>query len=414
MVTLAINGGRPIREKEFPSWPIFDEGEEKAILEVLRSGKWCSLEQPQGKVAEFEEKFASFQDAKYGVCCTNGTAGLIVSLLALGIGAGDEVIVPPYTYVATASCVLTVNAIPIFADIDLETANIDPEDVKRKITAKTKAIIPVHFGGLPCDMDALKHIAQKYHLKIVEDACHSWGSQWKGRGAGAIGDCGAFSFQLSKNITAGEGGIILTNSKDIADLSRSYINFGRIEGKHRYEHYLLGQNYRMTEIQAAILLTQLTRLKQQAEKRDENGRYLDEKLKNIPGIRVMTRDGRVTRHAYHLYIFRYVQEKFGNLPREKFIEALKAEGIPVWCGYPEPLYKNPLFLKKGKGPKYCPVSCPFYGEKINYSKVKCPNSEKICQQAIWLSHPVLLAGRKDMDDIVRAIEKIFENREELL
>jgi len=243
MEKLAIKGGRPIREKGFPAWPIFDAREEKAILEVLRSGKWWYGE----KVAEFEREFAAFQDARYAVSCTNGTAGLEISLLSLGIGAGDEVIVPPYTFVATASAVLKVNAIPIFADIQLETGNIDPEDVEKKITDKTRAIIPVHFGGLPCDMDALGDIAQKHHLKIIEDACHSWGSKWKGKGTGAIGDCGVFSFQMSKNITAGEGGIILTDNEGIADTAKSYTNCGRGKDKPWYEHYLLGGNYRMTE-----------------------------------------------------------------------------------------------------------------------------------------------------------------------
>ena len=410
MEKLAIKGGKPIREKGFPAWPIFDEREEKAILEVLKSGKWWYGE----RVKEFEEKFAAFQDARYGISCTNGTAGLEISLLSLGIGAGDEVIVPPYTFVATASAVLKVNAIPIFADIQLETGNIDPEDAERKITEKTRAIIPVHFAGLPGDMDALGNIAQKHSLKIIEDACHSWGSKWKGKGTGAIGDCGVFSFQMSKNITAGEGGIILTDNEDIADTSRSYTNCGRGKDKPWYEHYLLGGNYRMTEFQAALLLVQLTRLTEQTEKREENGTYLDERLKDITGIRIIKRDSRVTRRSYHLYIFRYLTEESENLPREKFIEALKAEGIPVFSGYPHPLYKNPLFLRKGKGAKYCPVSCPFYGREIDYTRANCQNSERICREAVWLSHPVLLAEKKDMDDIVKGIEKVRENLKELL
>jgi len=409
MSKLAINGGKKIREKAFPSWPIFGDVERENLLKVFESGKWWYGE----KVKEFEEKFAAFQDAKFGITCTNGTAALEASLISCGIGAGDEVIIPPYTFIATASAVLKVNAIPIFADIEMETANIDPEDVKRKITPQTKAIIPVHFAGLPCNMDKLREIAKKYNLKIIEDACHSWGSKWKGKGTGALGDCGSFSFQMSKNITSGEGGIILTDNKELAEILRSYINCGRGKNKPWYEHYILGTNLRMTELQAAILLGQFTRLEAQTLKREENASYLDEKLKNIPGIRIMKKDSRVTRRAYHLYIFRYIKEEWEGISREKFIEALNKEGIPASRGYPHPLYKNPLFLRKGEGPRYCPLSCPYYGKEIDYAKVFCPNTERICKEAVWIMHPALLGEKKDMEDVVRAITKIKENLKEL-
>jgi len=406
---LAINGGKPVRKKDFPSWPIFAEEERKNLLGVFESVKWWYGE----KVKEFEEKFAAFQDAKYGIACTNGTAALESSLIACGVGAGDEVMVPPYTFVATATAVLKVNAIPVFTDIDIETANIDPEDVKKKITRKSKAIIPVHFAGLPCDMDLLGDIARRHNLRIIEDACHSWGSKWKGKGTGALGDCGAFSFQMSKNITSGEGGIVLTDNEELAETIRSYTNVGRGKDKPWYEHYILGTNLRMTELQAAILLGQLTRLEAQTLKREENASYLTEKLKDIPGIRVMKKDPRITRRSYHLYIFRYIKEEWEGIERDKFIEALDKEGIPCNKGYPYPLYKNPLFLRKGEGPRYCPISCPYYGKEMDYTKISCPNTERICKEAIWVGHPVLLAEKEDMEDIVRAIRKIRENLEEI-
>jgi len=406
---LAINGGKPVRKKDFPSWPIFAEEERKNLLGVFESVKWWYGE----KVKQFEEKFAAFQDAKYGIACTNGTAALESSLIACGVGAGDEVIVPPYTFVATATAVLKVNAIPVFTDIDIETANIDPEDVKKKITPKSKAIIPVHFAGLPCDMDLLGDIARRHNLRIIEDACHSWGSKWKGKGTGALGDCGAFSFQMSKNITSGEGGIVLTDNEELAETIRSYTNVGRGKDKPWYEHYILGTNLRMTELQAAILLGQLTRLEAQTLKREENASYLTEKLKDIPGIRVMKKDPRITRRSYHLYIFRYIKEEWEGIERDKFIEALNKEGIPCNKGYPYPLYKNPLFLRKGEGPRYCPISCPYYGKEMDYTKISCPNTERICKEAIWVGHPVLLAEKEDMEDIVRAIRKIRENLEEI-
>lgn len=410
MAKLAINGGKKVRNKKFPCWPIFGKEERENLLKVFESGNWWYGE----KVKEFEKKYAKFQGAKFGITCTNGTAALEISLVACGIGAGDEVIVPPYTFIATASAVLKVNAIPVFADIDLETCNISVEDVKRKITRNTKAIIPVHFAGLPCDMDALLEIASKYNLKIIEDACHAWGSKWKNKGVGAIGNCGAFSFQVSKNIASGEGGIILTDDEELAETARSYSNCGRGKGKGFYEHYLLGGNYRMTEFQAAILLGQLTRLKHQILKREKNARYLDRNLKDIPGISLIKRDERVTRRSYHMYIFRFLEERWDGITREKFLEALNAEGIPATAGYPIPIYKNPLFQKKGKGKEFCPISCPYYGKEIDYSQVFCPNAERICKEAVWIMHPVLLAEKEDMNDIVSAITKIWENREELL
>jgi dTDP-4-amino-4,6-dideoxygalactose transaminase len=409
MAKLAINGGKKIRKKDFPSWPVFGEEERKNLLEVFESGKWWYGE----KVKEFEKKYAKFQGAKFGVTCTNGTAALEISLLTCGIGAGDEVIVPPYTFIATASAVLKVNAIPVFADIEIDTCNISPQDVEKKITKNTKAIIPVHFAGLPADMDALVEIAKKYNLKIIEDACHAWGSKWRDRGVGAIGECGAFSFQVSKNIASGEGGIILTNSEELAENARSYSNCGRGKGKGFYEHYLLGSNHRMTEFQAAILLGQLGRLKNQIRKREENAKYLDRNLKDIPGISLLKRDERVTRRSYHMYIFRFLEEKWEGIKREKFIEALNCEGIPATSGYPMPIYKNPLFQRKGEGKEFCPISCPYYGKKIDYTSVYCENAEKICKEAVWIMHPVLLAEKEDIKDIVSAIAKIWENREEL-
>jgi len=409
MANLALKGGIPVREKPFLGWPVFGKEEINNVLEIVKNGKWWYGE----KIKEFEEKFARFQDAKFGITAVNGSLALEAALISCGIGAGDEVIVPSYTFVATANAVLKVNAIPIFADIDLSTANIDPQDVERKITDKTKAIVPVHFAGLPCDMDALKVLAQKHNLRIVEDACHSWGSKWKGKGTGALGDCGVFSFQMSKNLTSGEGGIVLTDMEELADTVRSYTNCGRGKDKPWYEHYLLGTNLRMTEIQAGLLLAQFTRLGGHTLKREENAAFLDQNLKEIPGIEIMARDERVTRRAYHLYICRYIEAEWDGLPREKFFEALQAEGIPAYGGYPHPLYKNPLFQRKGEGANFCPLSCPYYGKDIDYEKVSCPNAEKICQQAMWLKHSLLLGEKKDMQDIVDAVIKIRENLEDL-
>ena len=408
MVKLAINGGRPVREKPFPRWPIFDEKELKALKDVLESGVWGI---GRMKKKEFEEKFASYQHAKYGVAVTNGTAALEIALRACGIGCGDEVITTPYSFMATVTAILYTNAIPVFVDIEPDTYNIDPRKVEDAITEKTKAILPVHIGGRPANMDELLKIAEKNNLYMIEDACQAWGSEWRGRRVGAIGNMGAFSFQSSKNVTSGEGGIIVTNDKELYVKAWSLHNCGRLPEGAWYDHYLPGGNYRMTEFQAAILLVQLERLDEHTRRRMENAKYLNGKLAKIDGIRVLEDDERITRNSYHLYIFRYNPEAFGGLPKEKVARAVQAEGIPVSVGYSKPLYKEPYleYFKK------CPLSCPYYGKSIDYSKLKLPIVEKACySEGLWIGQNVLLGTKEDMDDIVTAFEKIKENLDELL
>ena len=397
----ALLGGEPAHSGPWPNWPVHDAREREALLEVLESGKWWYGE----RVREFEEAFARFQDARFGITCVNGTAALELSLIAAGVGAGMEVIVPPYTFVATASAVLKVNAVPVFADIDLATLNIAPDAVEAALTDRTAAIIPVHFGGLPADMDALTAIARKHGLRIIEDAAHAWGSKWKGKGCGAIGDLGGFSFQASKNITAGEGGIVLTDDEDLAATVRSLSNCGRGKDAPWYEHYILGGNYRMTEFQAAILLAQLGRLGEQTDLRARNAALLRQGLEGIEGLYLQAEDPRVTRRSYHLFAMRVVESEFG-LSRDRFVEALRAEGIPISPGYPHPLYRNPLFERKGDGPRYCPVSCPFYGRDVDYGLVECPNAERACREVAWLPQWVLLGSEADMEAIVAAARKV--------
>jgi len=401
---LAVQGGAPAHPGPWPSWPVHDEREREALLAVLESGKWWYGE----RVREFEEKFAAFQNARFGISCTNGTAALELALIGAGIGAGMEVVVPPYTFVATATAVLKANAVPVFGDIDLETLNLDPEAAEAAITPRTAAIFPVHFAGLPADMDRILEIARKYELRVIEDSAHGWGSQWRGKGCGALGDLGGFSFQASKNITAGEGGIVLTDDEGLADTVRSLSNVGRGKDKPWYEHYLTGGNYRMTEFQAALLLAQLTRLEEQTERRARNAALLNEGLTGIEGLHPLREDPRATRRAYHLYGMRLVAEEFGA-PREKFIEAMRAEGVPAGAGYPHPLYRNPLFQRKGTGPTYCPVSCPYYEGEVDYSQVVCPNAERACQEVVWLPQWALLGTEDDMHQIVEAAEKVRDN-----
>jgi dTDP-4-amino-4,6-dideoxygalactose transaminase len=405
-VKLAINGGNPVRTKPFPKWPQITAREKKELLQVLESGKWGRM--AGSKVKQFEQQFAAYQDAKYGIAVTNGTVGLRLALQAAGIEAGDEVIVPPYTFLATATAVLEVNAVPIFVDIDPDTYNLDPKLIEPAITKKTKAIIPVHFAGLAAEMDAINRIARKHKLVVIEDACHAHGAEWKGTKLGALGDIGVFSFQSSKNLTAGEGGMVLTNNQRYAEVVESFHNCGREIGKAWYGHERLGGNHRMTEWQGAILLAQMARLEEQTKRRNANGLYLNAQLSKILGIVPLKRGFGETRHSYHLYIFRYKKEKFNHIPKQRFVEALQKEGILCSAGYPIPLYKQPLFAERNFGP-YAPAA-----KKIKFGSLSCPNCETACyDEAVWLPQSVMLGSKKDMDDIVRAIRKIQDNKAEL-
>lgn len=408
MARLAIHGGEPACRVDWPRWPIWGDEERQALNSVLESGEWWYGQ----KVEEFEARFAAFQGARFGVTASSGTTALEAALLALGVGAGDEVIVPPYTFVATASAVLRVNAIPIFADIEPDTLCLDPADVASKITPHTRAIIPVHLAGYVADMDRLASLAHTHNLAILEDACHAWGSAWKGKGAGTLGRCGAFSFQASKNISSAEGGIIVTDEEELAKICRSYTHCGRMPGKAWYEHYLPGSNLRLTEFQAAILLAQLKRLEAQTLRRQENATILDAALTHIPGIRTLRPDVRMTRRSYHFYPFRLDLERLG-LSRERFVQALSAEGVPVSVGYTRPLYHNPLFTRFAEGPEGCPISCPYYGQKIDYTRVSCPVCEQVCQDTCWLPHTLLLAEPEAMERVVAAVAKVVEHADEL-
>jgi dTDP-4-amino-4,6-dideoxygalactose transaminase len=407
MTKLAIKGGEPLRKRPWPKWPIFGAEEIEALKEVVESSVWGVGGK---KVIEFEEKFASYQHARYGVAVTSGTTGLEIALKALGIKAGDEVIIPAYTFIATATAVIEVNALPVFADIDSSTYTLDPKSVEAAITDKTKAIIPVHIAGCPVDMDRILRVAKKNDLRIVEDACQAWGAEWKGHRVGAIGDLGAFSFQSSKNVTSGEGGMIVTNDRQLYELCWSYHNCGRTMGGAWYQHDLLGANYRMTEFQAAVLLVQLSRLDGHTKVRSENALYLSKKLSQIKGVEPLRLSKDITRHAYHLYIFKYNKEEFSGLSRSKFIEALNKEGIPCSSGY-TPLYKQASLLKMGQDQLYSRL----YVGKADYSKVKLPITQKVCdEEEVWLYQYMLLGTKEDMDDIVNAITKVKENTEELL
>jgi dTDP-4-amino-4,6-dideoxygalactose transaminase len=400
---LAILGGTPVRTRPFTAWPIFGEPEEKRLLHALRSGKWEKLHGRE--VAEFEQRFAAMHGAKHGIGVLNGTVSLRVALMAAGIKAEDEVIVPPYTFLATATAVVEANAVPVFADIDLETFNLDPKAVEAAITSRTRVIMPVHMAGQPADMDAFMAIAKRHKLVVIEDAAHAHAALYRQRPAGSIGHLGSFSFQSSKNLTCGEGGIIITSDDALAEACRSIHNCGRISGGLWYEHHVMSGNYRLGEFQGAILNAQLDRLETQTQTRDRNGQYLAARLSRLPGLHPQKRPADCTRHSYHLFLFRIDAAAFGA-PREAVLQALQAEGVPVCGGYALPLYRQPLFLNRAFGP-YLPNA----SRTLDYGKVSCPNCEKICrEQGAWFEQSMFLGPQSDMDDIAQAFEKVYQQR----
>ncbi len=392
---LAINGGTPVRSEPFPAWPVFDEREEQAVLAALRSGAWG--ENNGTRVVEFGNAFAAFQGARHAVCVPNGTIALELALQTLGIGPGDEVITTPYTFIATPASILSLGARPVFVDIDPNTYNLDPEKIEAAITPQTKAILPVHLGGQPADMDAIRDVAQRHGLRIVEDACQAWGAQWQGQGVGAIGDLGAFSFQSSKNITSGEGGIVLTNDDELYERAWSLHNVGRVRDGAWYQHELLGRNLRMPELAAAILLVQLERLPEHMRIRDTNAGYLTAALtEEVPGITPIATDPRVTRESHHLYQMRYDPDAFGGRSRDDFLSALQAEGIsPTSAGY-VPLHQSPA-IQRTLNDRFGPDSLTPH---------PLPVAEAAGQSTIWLQQTALLGTKADMDSIIDAMKKI--------
>jgi dTDP-4-amino-4,6-dideoxygalactose transaminase len=407
----AILGGKPVRTKPWPSWPVWDKSAEESVLEILRSGNWY---RGRGNtVTKFEEKYAELMGVKRCVCTVNGTNALLTALHILDIGVGDEVIVSPYTFIATYNVVFGSCALPVFADTDPETFQINPDKIEERITENTRAILPVHILGLPADMDKINAIAKKHNLVVIEDACQAWMAEWRGKKCGSVGDLGCFSFQNSKHLPCGEGGAVIGNDEKIMDRCYSYHNCGRPFGsvKSTSGYPIIGTNRRMTEYQAAILLSQIKRLEKDAQKRTENADYLTSKIKNIPGILPAKLYDGVTRAAYHLYPFRYKKERFNNLPRNKFLSALRAEGVPCSGGY-GPQYNDGLIEaalnSKNFKRSFSKERLDRYRKELHY-----PDNDQLCNEAVWFTQNLLLGNKSDMDDIADAILKIYENRDKL-
>ncbi len=400
MSELAINGGTATKTKSFPAWPHYDEREQQALTDVLESRNWW---RSQGNcVAKFEQDFAAFHGAKHGIAVTNGTHALEVALAALGVGPGDEVIVPDATFVATASSVLFAGAMPIMVDICRDTECIDPDLVEAAITPRTKGVIPVHLGGHPADLDRLLKITNDRGLFLLEDCAHAHGSEWNGKKVGTHGIAGTFSFQSGKLMTAGEGGVIITNDDAVERNLRSVHDCGRLPGEWFYSHFSYGSNYRLSEWQGAVLNVQLERLDDQIRRRDANSFLLDKLLADIPGITPQSRDSRCTLNSHYAYIFHVDSSEFAGISTERFIEAMNAEGIPNQAAYPE-VHKIDLFQN---GAYRSRLSGEQATEEHPFLQADFPNAHRAATEDYWIPQYCLLGDEQDMQEIAAAIRKI--------
>ena len=409
MASLAVLGGRPVRSKPFPKWPVIDGSDEKAVLGVLRSGAWGRHRGT--KVAEFETAWAAFVGAPWSLATGNGTHALEIGLRALGVGGGDEVILPSYTFVATASAVLATGALPAFADVDPDTLCLDPAKAAAAVTSRTRAILPVHLGGHPADMTAIGALARRKGLAVLEDAAQAHGASWRGKAVGLWGDLAAFSFQSSKNLCAGEGGALTGRDPALKEACWALHTCGRTIGGIWYRHPHLGWNFRMPEFQAALLLAQLRRLPRQAALRDRNARALEKRLAGIPGIAPLVSAPGVTRHARHLFIFRYDSRHFRGVPKDRFLKALAAEGIPCGGGY-VPIHREG-FLAETLADKTYRRLYPDLRPEAYAGRFDLPETDRACSEAVWLTQNLLLGTGRDVRDVGDAIEKILEHADEL-
>jgi dTDP-4-amino-4,6-dideoxygalactose transaminase len=409
---LAITGGDSLRKTPFTQWPLSTKEEASALNDVLTSSKWGGQPFPGKHASAFSKKFAEVHTAKYAQCVNTGTVAIQAALIAIGIKPGDEVIAPAYTWEGTVGPVLLLNAIPVFVDIDPETYCLDAKLIEKAITPKTKAILPVHLGMRFADMDEILRIAAKHNLKVIEDCAHAHGGMWKGKGAGSMGDLGAFSFQSSKLITSGEGGAVITNNLEYMEKVQSYINAGRASLTDQFHHRIIGFNYRLGEFQAAVLGPQLDRLPEQAKTREANMKHLEARLRNTPGIGLLKPDPRITRLAPYGYVLKYFAGQVKDIPRAAFVAALQLEGIPCDGLFYEPVYRSSLF----------PVDSTDF-PALSWGREKpldlrsmysCPEADRAAyHEGVWFMHQLFLGTEKDVDAIADAIHKVLENVEEL-
>lgn len=407
----ALLGGSPVHQGGWPGWPTWLESWEPSVLKVLRSGQWYRGD--GGHVAEFEAAYAKLLGAKRCLATASGTTALMVSLHVMDVDAGDEVIVSPYTFIATYNAVLVNKALPVFADTDPATLTMDPASIESRITDRTRAILPVHIYGMPCAMDPINAVARKHNLVVIEDACQAWLAEYQGRKCGTLGDLGCFSFQNSKHIPCGEGGAVTGNSDDLLDRCHAFHNVGRATGnfKGARQFFTRGSNYRMQHFQAVILMQQFDKLVRETALRGENADYLSAQLKQIPGVQPALLP-ESSRAVWHLYPFRYDAEHFNGLTRDQFLKALSAEGVPCSGGYREQYFDGLLdeaINSRGFKRLFSAERLKAYRESFHELK----GNRQVCATTVAITQNLLLAGRKDMDHIIEAVRKIQAHSAEL-
>ena len=394
------------KQPNFVEWPIWDETDVKIVSDVIKSGKWwCGA--PQNHVGEniwkFQKEFSTFLNIKHVFACTNGTHAIEIALMALKIGRGDEVIVSDWTFVASASAVVSVGAVPIFCDIDPETFLLNPDLIENLITERTKAIICVHLGGMPCDMEQILQIAKVHDLRVIEDCAHAHGSQYKGKSVGSWGDCGTFSFQGGKVLNSGEGGAIVCNDDSLALQIYEVLDSGRQPGKWFYDHFSYGSDFRLGELNAALLRTQLKKYPEQLQTRNSNAIYLSKQLQQIHGVYPQKIPEEVNQCARYVFPVYFDPEQFGGMDYTQMYKELKEAGIPTDACYP-PLHKLDLFVDIKLLPHIDYSNANWGGEKSNPENF--PVITKIHKNAFELSHRVLLSERESLDFIVETIKNI--------
>ncbi len=407
MSKLAVLGGSPVRTEPYPAWPVFDERDVEAVTAVVKSGRWGGFPYPGPQTRAFVQSFLELQGGEHAVAMANGTVTMEVACRAAGIGWGDEIIIPAYTFQATAAAPMAAGAIPVIADVDPETYCLDPQAVEAAITDKTKAILPVHLGAEMADMDALMDIAAQHDLIVIEDCAHAHGAQWRGKGAGTWGHFGSFSLQSSKILTSGEGGILICRTQELAERATSIIDCGRPHDAAG-QMVTMGANYRMAEVQAALANVALARFPEQAQMREDMAAYMDEALSEVPGIRVLKRDLRHTKRSFYRYIFAMDPEIYG-FEHRVMCYALDKEGISCWDGYPA-MHHYELFQ-----PQISRLPVPSaFPERFRFEHMHFPEAERAAErEAVWLDEAMFRAGHPGVDDVITALEKIYANRKEL-
>ena len=422
MKSLALTGGTPVRTLSFPAWPAADHHERAWVERVLGGSRWFAGargDDAQSLGALFGRRFAELVGVRFALPVANGSVSLEVALRALGIGAGDEVIVPAYTFVSTATSVLMVGAVPVFADIDPRSYCLDPSDCARRITPRTRAIIPVHLGGQMADMDALSALARAHELALVEDSAQAIDARWMGRRSGAWGDFGSFSFQSNKTITSGEGGLLATDDAELAEKATAYRAFGRFaaaaghvgDRSSSLVSQRLSGNHRLSELQSAVLLGQLEKFPGQDAQRQENASFLTRRLAQVRGVEHIRCDRGDSKHGYYYYLLRYDPARFAGAPPDLLARALAAEGIPFVPGDAAPVYRHPVFRPENLQRSLAPQTLEHYRQVVE--GVRCPAAEEACTRTLILRHQVLLAKSADMEQIAEAVAKVQAGAHEL-